>query len=134
MKQSDRKTNDTIKLLDGRLEREKFVRLNSRLKSPKRGTFGTPRKLEYWRAFVHPWQTREHDKWLRKAEKQSRKKQNQFWELAQRNIQKLNRKRSWDKPTGEKPVGPKVCKNGRKSSGTWRHNWNLKLHSDQKLF
>ena len=35
-----------------RSEREKIVRLNSELKSPKRGTFGTPCKLECCRAFV----------------------------------------------------------------------------------
>ena len=108
LKQNDRKTNHTMTLMGGQLEREKIVRLTSELKSPKRGIFGTPCKLEYCRAFVHPWQTCGHEKWLRKAETQSRKERNQFRELAQRNIQKPNRKRTWGDPLRQEPISQKV--------------------------
>ncbi len=53
-------TPHTYTLTSGQVVRKNFTRTSTPLPppSPKRGTFGTPCKLEYCRAFVHPETTR----------------------------------------------------------------------------
>ncbi len=62
-------------LVNGKVVRKNDTR---RCLEPRAGAFGTPCKLEWARAFVHPETTKQHEQWLRKESAKSKRKRTAY--------------------------------------------------------